>query len=107
MRQLVLKKKESHLAWEILVRGLVATDRLSRKMSQDERHAYEHLRQKLVAAWRGGIIVGGVRPKKDIVNIMPRQMLLDTGLPAFRKSVNKARAEAKGHLVVPHRKQRA
>jgi hypothetical protein len=107
MRQLVLKKKESRLAWEILIRGLVATDRLCAKMSEDEQEAYENLRQKVIVAWRAGIIVSGVRPKKDIVRMMPRQMLLDAGLPEFRKSVDKANGEAKSHLVVPHRKPRA
>lgn len=104
MRQLALKKKESRLLWRVLVRGLVATDRVRETLSEDDREAYQQLRQKVITAWKAGIVMGGVRPKKEIASIMPNQMLMEAGLPALKKSLKKVNGKTKNHLAVPHRK---
>ena len=39
-----------------------------------EREAYLELRDKILTSWKAGIVLGGVRPKKEIYKLMPTQL---------------------------------
>src|SRR5215207_4981947 len=101
MRQLTLKKKESRLVWQLLFRGIVATDGLGANATTEERAAYQKLREKIIGAWKSGIVLGGVRPKSDIDKIMPAQLLQATELAKLKKSTQKRLAASRKSIVVP------
>jgi len=107
MRQLALKKKESRLLWQILMRGIVATDRINKETIATEQNDYQKLRQKLIDAWRSGIIVGGVRPKHKIYDIMPDQILQETELAELKKVSRQSKVKANREIVVPKKKPAA
>jgi hypothetical protein len=101
MRQLALKKKESRLLWQILMRGIVATDRMNEKAGATDQDGYKKLRQKLIDAWRSGIIVGGVRPKNKIYDIMPDYILQETELAELKKLSMQKKVKSNRNIVVP------
>lgn len=107
MRQLALKKKESRLLWQVLMRGILVTDRMNKKAVAKNQDDYAKLRQQLIGAWRSGIIVGGVRPKHKIYEIMPHQILQETELAELKKLSTKKRGKAKHNIVVPRKKPAA
>jgi hypothetical protein len=107
MRQLALKKKESRLLWQILMRGIVATDRINKKAVATELEDYQKLRQKLIDAWRSGIIVSGVRPKHKIYDIMPDQILQETELAELKKLSRQYKGKTNREIVVPKKKPAA
>ena len=107
MRQLVLKKKESRLLWQVLMRGIVITYRMNKKASATEQDDYKKLRGKLLAAWRTGLLVGGVRPKHKIYDIMPNQILQETELAELQKLSRETKAKASREIVVPRKKPAA
>jgi len=86
MRQLTLKKKESRQVWQLLLRGIVATDRIAGKATTAEREAYLELREKILGSWKAGIVLGGVRPKREIYKLMPRPLLQAAELKKLKKS---------------------
>jgi hypothetical protein len=107
MRSLSLKRKESRIAWQVLLEGVVALDRKMKRASQDEQDDYQKLRSKLLVAWRSGVLVGGVRPKRKISDIMPASLLQETELANLRKETRQAKAKAKREISVPHKRQAA
>ncbi len=107
MRALALKKKESRLLWQILMRGIVVTDRMIKKAIAAEQADYKRLREKLIAAWRSGIIVGGVRPKHKIHDIMPSQIVQETELAELKTLSRKKRTKSNRKIVVPKKKPAA
>ena len=104
MRQLSLKKKESRLLWQILMRGIIVTDRVIQRATVPEQDAYKELRPRIIAAWKSGLILGGVRPKSKIYDIMPKQILQDTQLAALRKLSRRGGVKAKRNIVVPKKR---
>lgn len=104
MRPLSLKRKESRLLWQVLMHGVVAVDRRIKKASPDEQDDYKQLREKLMGAWKSGILAGGVRPKRKIYDIMPESLLQEARLADLQKEARKARAKAKREITVPHKK---
>jgi hypothetical protein len=104
MRQLQLKKKESRIAWQILGRGIVALDASKKRASGTEQDEYKEVRSKLISAWKAGVIIGGVRPKHKIRDIMPSQILNETELVALKRETKQARAKAKRIIAVPHKR---
>ena len=104
MVQLALKKKESRLLWEILVRGIVATDQANRKTASPDPDAYRHLRSKVLRAWKSGFIVGGVRPKRRIHDILPEYLLKESELMLLEKAGKRARAKAKRQIAAPKKR---
>ena len=107
MRQLALRKKESRLLWQVLMRGILVTDRMNRKAAATDQDDYRKLRAELIGAWRSGIIVGGVRPKHKIYEIMPHQILQETELAELKKLSTRKRGKAKRNIVVPRKKSAA
>ena len=107
MRQLALKKRESRLLWQVLMRGIVVTDRRNRKAAATEQDDYKKLRGKLIGAWRAGLIVGGVRPKHKIYDIMPAQLLQETELAELKKLARETKAKASREIVVPRKRPAA
>jgi hypothetical protein len=105
MVQVALKKKESRLLWEILIRGIQATDEAVKKAPSSD-DAYRKLRGKVLGAWRSGMIVGGLRPKRRIYEIVPNDLLKDTELALLKKATKRARAKAKREIAVPHQASR-
>ena len=106
MRHLALKKKESRLVWEVLLRGVVATDRMKKRGAEEEA-AYQKLRSRLIAAWRGGIILGGIRPKKTIDKVMPPELMRETELAVFKKASKRDRAAVSQKITAPQKKPAA
>ena len=104
MRQLSLKKKESRLLWQILMRGILVTDRMNRKAPGADHEAYTQLRPRIIAAWKSGLILGGIRPKSKIHDIMPRQLLQQTELATLKKLSRKDRVRAKRNIIVPRKR---
>jgi hypothetical protein len=104
MRSLSLKRKESRLLWQVLLQGIVVVDRKIRHASPAEQDDYKKLRDKLMTAWKAGLLVGGVRPKRRIYDIMPDSLLQETELAELRKETRKAKAKAKRVISVPHKK---
>ena len=104
MRQLSLKKKESRLVWQILMRGILITDRMTKSATTAEQDAYRELRPRIVRAWKSGLILGGVRPKSKIYGIMPRRLLQDIELATLKKLSRKDGAKAKRNIVVPKKR---
>src|SRR5688572_5565757 len=102
MVQLALKRKESRLLWEVLVRGIQATDAAARKTPSTDHDAYLKLRGKVLRAWKAGIIVGGIRPKKRIHDILPGALLKETEFARLRKADRRAKAKAKRGIAVPN-----
>ena len=107
MRQLVLKKKESRLLWQVLMRGIVVTDRMNKKAVATTQDDYKKLRGKLLGAWKTGLLVGGVRPKHKIHDIMPHQILRETELAELKKLSRETKAKANREIVVPRKKPAA
>jgi hypothetical protein len=103
MRQLQLKKKESRNAWQILGRGIVALDAVNKRASRTVKDDYQDVRRKLISAWRAGVIIGGVRPKHKIHDIMPSQILDETDVVELRRETKHVRAKAKRIIAVPHK----
>lgn len=103
MRPLPLKKKESRILWQVLLQGIVAVDRKMKSTSQDERDEYAKVRSKLIGAWRSGLLVGAVKPKRKIYEIMPEPILHETALADLRKKSRKASARAKREISVPRK----
>src|SRR5688572_23398631 len=101
MVQLALKKKESRLLWEILVRGIIATDQANRRTPSPDQDAYRSLRSKVLRAWKSGVIVGGVRPKRRIHDILPGYLLKETELAVLQKADKRAKAKAKRVVAAP------
>ena len=104
MRQLQLKKKESRIAWQIIGRGIVASDALS-KQTDATTEDYKEVRDKIIAAWRAGVIIGGIRPKHKIRTIMPSQILQQTALGDLKREAKQTKAKAKRNITVPHKRQ--
>ena len=104
MRSLSLKRKESRIVWRVLMQGIVAVDRKIKSASADEQDDYKKVREQLIGAWRSGLLVGGVKPKRKIYDIMPESLLQETKLAELRKESRKARAKAKREISVPHKK---
>jgi hypothetical protein len=107
MVQLALKKKESRLLWEILVRGIVATDQANRRKPSPDQDAYRHLRSKVLRAWKSGVIVGGVRPKRRIHDILPDHLLKESELAVLEKAHRRAKAKAKRVVAAPSKRRAA
>jgi hypothetical protein len=103
MRSLSLKRKESRILWQVLMQGIVVVDRKIKRASADEQDDYNKLREKLLVAWRSGILVGGVKPKRRIADIMPESLLQETELGDLRKETRKAKAKAKREISVPRK----
>ena len=103
MRQLTLKKKESRQVWQLLLRGIVATDKIAGKADAGEREAYLELREKILSSWKAGIVLGGVRPKKEIYNLMPPQLLRAAELKKLKESSRRDRAASRKAIVVPRK----
>ena len=101
MRQLTLKKKESRQVWQLLLRGIVATDRIAGKATTAEREAYLELREKILGSWKAGIVLGGVRPKREIYKLMPRPLLQAAELKKLRKSSRRDLAASRKAIAVP------
>ena len=101
MRQLTLKKKESRQVWQLLLRGIVATDKIAGKGTTAERDAYVELREKILRSWKAGIVLGGVRPKREIYKLMPRQLLQATELKKLKKSSRRDLASSRKAIAVP------
>jgi hypothetical protein len=101
MRQLALKKKESRVVWQVLLRGIVAMDRIHRAASTAETEAYRKVREKLIDAWKSGIVLGGVRPKSEIYRIMPRQILQETEIRKLKVLSRKGMARSRRRIQVP------
>jgi hypothetical protein len=104
MVQLALKKKESRLLWEILIRGIVATDRANRQTPAPDQEAYRSLKSKVLRAAKSGLIVGAVRPKKRIRDMLPNYLLKETDLALLKKADKRAKAKAKRGITVPNRR---
>jgi exonuclease V gamma subunit len=103
MRQLQLGKKASRIAWKIIGRGIVALDALDTKASPSEQDDYKEVRKKLLDAWRGGVIIGGVRPKHKLREILPSRILQETELADLKQETKNAKAKAKRTIAVPHK----
>jgi adenosylmethionine-8-amino-7-oxononanoate aminotransferase len=103
MSPVVLKKKESRLLWQLLIRGIVVTDRMNKRRGAEDQDDYSALRQKVIAAWKAGIIVGGVRPKSHVRDIMPPYILQQTELARFNKATKKHRRASQERIEVPHK----
>ena len=101
MRQLTLKKKESRQVWQLLLRVIVATDRMAAKATSEEREAYLAVREKILGSWKAGIVLGGVRPKKEIYRLMPPQLLQGAELQKLRKSSRRELATSRKTIAVP------
>jgi len=101
MRQLTLKKKESRQVWQLLLRGIVATDKMAAKATSEEREAYLEVREKILSSWKAGIVLGGVRPKKEIYTLMPPQLLQGMELKKLRKSSRRELATSRETIAVP------
>lgn len=101
MRQLTLKKKESRQVWQLLLRGIVATDKMAAKATSEEREAYLEVREKVLGAWKAGIVLGGVRPKKEIDRLLPPQLRQGMELKKLRKSSRRDLAAARDAIAVP------
>ena len=104
MRPLSLKRKESRLVWQMLMQGIVSVDRKITRASAAEQDDYKRLREKLMIAWKAGLLVGGVRPKRRIYDIMPDSLQQETKLVELRKETRKAKAKAKREISVPRKK---
>ena len=104
MRSLSLKRKESRIVWQVLMQGILSVDRKIKSASADEQDDYKKVRAQLIAAWRSGLLVGGVKPKRKIYDIMPESLLQETKLAELRKETRKAKAKAKREISVPHKK---
>ena len=81
-RHLVLKKKESRMAWQWLMQGIVVADRRIKKAPKADRDAYAALREKVLAAWKKGVALKGIRPKSDIHAIAPEGLFVVASSPA-------------------------
>ena len=103
MRQLQLKKKESRIAWQIIGRGIVASD-ASSKNAGATTDGYKEVRDKIISAWRAGVIIGGVRPKHKIRDLMPSQILQETALGDLKREAKQTKAKAKRKISVPHKR---
>ena len=101
MRPLSLKKKESRTVWQILLQGIVVMDRKIKSASEADRDEYKKVRNSLIAAWKSGLLVGGVKPKRKIYDLMPESILQEAELGDLRKASRKARAKAKREISVP------
>jgi len=101
MRPLTLKKKESRQVWQLLLRGIVATDKLTAKATSEEREAYLEVREKILSSWKAGIVLGGVRPKKEIYRLMPSQLLEGMELKKLKKSSRRDLSTARQTIAVP------
>ena len=101
MRQLTLKKKESRQVWQLLLRGIVATDKMAAKATNEEREAYLEVREKILGAWKAGIVLGGVRPKKEIYRLMPAQLQHGMELKKLKKSSRRELATSRDTIAVP------
>jgi hypothetical protein len=104
MHSLSLKRKESRLVWQVLLQGILVIDRKIKRASPAEQDDYKKLREKLMSAWKAGLLVGGVKPKRRIYDIMPDSLLQETELAELRKETRKAKAKAKREISVPHKK---
>ena len=101
MRPLTLKKKESRQVWQLLLRGIVATDKMVAKATSEEREAYLAVREKILSSWKAGIVLGGVRPKKEIYKVMPSQLLQELELETLKKSSRRDLAASRKTIAVP------
>lgn len=101
MRQLTLKKKESRQVWQLLLRGIVATDKMVAKATTEERQAYLAIREKILGSWKAGIVLGGVRPKKEIHTLMPPPLLHEMELKKLRSSSRRDLATSREEIAVP------
>ena len=107
MPQLALGKRESRLLWQVLARGIQATDDALKDSEAPDRDVYWKLRGRVLAAWKSGIIVGGVRPKRRIDEILPNSLLKETKLGLLKKADKRARTKAKRAITVPKQPLRA
>ena len=107
MRPLSLKKKESRSVWQILLQGIVVMDRKMKGASEADRDEYNKIRSNLIGAWKSGLLVAGVKPKRKIYEIMPESILQEAELADLRKASRKARAKAKREISVPNPKPAA
>ena len=104
MRQLALKKKESRVVWQVLLRGIVAMDRMHRAANTADTEAYRKVREKIIDAWKSGIVLGGVRPKSEIYSIMPKQILQETEVRKLKALSRKGMARSRRNIQVPRSK---
>ena len=107
MRPLSLKKKESRIVWQVLMQGIVAVDRKNRRAPTPEQDEYKEVRSKLIRAWRSGLLVGGLRPKRSIRDILPESIRQETDLADLDKHTRKARAKAKREITTPRKRSAA
>jgi hypothetical protein len=107
MRSLALKRKESRILWQVLMQGILVVDRKMKNVPAAEQEEYQKLREKLLLAWKSGLLVGGVRPKRKIYDIMPEPLLHAPQLADLQKEWRKAKAKAKREISVPHKKPTA
>ena len=107
MHPLSLKKKESRIAWQVLMQGIVAMDRKTRGTPGDEQDEYKQVRSKLIGAWRAGLLVGGLRPKRLVRDVIPERIRQETDLADLRKHNRKARAKAKREITTPRKRSAA
>jgi hypothetical protein len=107
MRPLSLKRKESRSVWQILLQGIVTMDRKMKGASEADRDEYKKIRNTLIGAWKSGVLVGGVKPKRKIYDIMPEPILQEAKLADLKKESRKARAKAKREITVPNPKPAA
>jgi hypothetical protein len=101
MRPLTLKKKESRQVWQLLLRGIVATDKMAAKATSEEREAYLAVRERILSSWKAGIVLGGVRPKKEIYTLMPPQLRQAMELKKLKKSSRRDLAASRQAIAVP------
>ena len=107
MRPLSLKRKESRTVWQILLQGIVVMDRKMKGASEADRDEYTKVRNNLIAAWKSGLLVGGVKPKRRIYDLMPASILQEAELGDLKKASRKARKKVKREISVPHPKPAA
>ena len=107
MRPLSLKKKESRVAWQVILQGLVAVDRMMKKAPEAERSDYKNVRDQLLRAWKSGVLIGGLRPKHRIYDILPDSIMGEMQLAGLKKQSRKVQAKAKRDITVPNKRPAA
>ena len=106
MSPVVLKKKESRLLWQVLIRGIVVTDRMTKRKRAEAQDDYSALRRKVITAWKSGILVGGIRPKSRARDIMPTYLLQETELTDLARVTKKHSRSAQKRIAVPRNKHK-
>jgi hypothetical protein len=87
--------------WQVLLRGIVAMDRMHRAAKTADTEAYQKVREKIIGAWKSGIVLGGVRPKSEIYRIMPTQILQATEIRKLQALSRKGMSKSRQRIQVP------